>query len=193
VVIIFNKSDLYSEEDLSIYQYLHDIYTDIGYEVRLCSAENGHGIEQIAKDLEGKLSLIAGQSGVGKSTIVNAIEPGLELKTDELSDYTGKGQHTTTFAEMLTLSNGGRIIDTPGLKTLSFNNLQVQDVSHNFREFFEESVRCRFNDCLHMNEPGCAVLKAIEEGRISELRHMNYEQIISEIEDQNRWELHSEM
>ena len=193
VIIIFNKSDLYSEEDLSIYEYLHDIYTDIGYKVRLCSAENGTGIDQIAKDFKGKISLIAGQSGVGKSTIVNAVEPGLDIKTDELSDYSGKGQHTTTFAEMLTLSNGGRIIDTPGLKTLSFNNLQVQDVAHNFREFFKESDQCKFYDCLHMNEPGCAVLKAIEEGKISELRHMNYMQIISEIEDQNRWELHKDM
>ena len=124
---------------------------------------------------------------------MNAIQPHLDLRTSELSDYSGKGMHTTTFAEMFELDFGGFLIDTPGIKTLSFNNLEPMDVAHNFREFFEISSDCRFADCTHREEPGCAVKEAIEEGEISELRYANYLQILDEIEDQNYWERHKEM
>ncbi len=190
VVLVFNKSDLYDKGEIGIYEYLKDIYTNIGYKCILTSAISGEGIEEMKKLLKDKTSLISGQSGVGKSTLINKIQPGLNLKTNELSRYTGKGQHTTTFAEMFNLDFGGKIIDTPGIKNLSFNNLEVLDVAHNFREFFEKSKQCKFSNCTHRNEPGCAVKEAIESGEISELRYINYIQILDEIEAQNYWERH---
>jgi ribosome biogenesis GTPase len=139
--------------------------------------------------LKDKTTLVSGQSGVGKSTLINAIQPQLDLRTAEISDYSGKGQHTTTFAQMYNLDFGGAIIDTPGIKTLAFNHLEPMDVAHNFREFFAVSEDCRFGGkCLHRNEPGCAVKQGIAEGSISELRYANYLTIIEEIEDINYWE-----
>ena len=158
--IIFNKADLYSEEDVAIFEYLKSIYEKIGYNVLLVSAIEKTGTEELKEILKDKITLVGGQSGVGKSTLVNAIQPKLELRTEELSDYSGKGQHTTTFAEMHTLDFGGAIIDSPGIKTLSFNHLAPMDVAHNFREIFEMSENCKFNDCTHRNEPKCAVKEA---------------------------------
>lgn len=190
VTIVFNKSDLYGEDELTIYNYLKSIYEKIGYEVRLVSAETGDGIPELRDQLKDKISLVSGQSGVGKSTLVNSIQPNLEIHTNEISDYSGKGQHTTTFAEMFQLDFGGHIIDTPGIKTLGFNNLEPKDVAHNFKELFQFSKDCKFADCMHRNEPSCAVKSAIEEGEISELRYMNYLTILEEIEEQNYWERH---
>ena len=193
VIIVFNKSDLYGETDLELFEYLAAIYENIGYKVILASAITGEGISEIKDLLKDKITLFSGQSGVGKSSLINQIQPSLKLRTSDLSDYSGKGQHTTTFAEMFYLENGGSIIDTPGFKTLSFNNLEPMDVAHNFREFFIVSKQCKFSDCTHRNEPKCAVKEAIEEGVISELRYANYLQILEEIEDQNYWERHKEM
>lgn len=189
VIVVFNKVDIYNEGDLNMLEYLREIYERIGYRVIASSAIAGDGIDKIKELLPGKISLFAGQSGVGKSTLINAIQPGIGLKTMELSDYSGKGQHTTTFAEMFELEDGGSIIDTPGIKTLSFNNLEVMDVAHNFREFFERSEECKYADCTHRNEPKCAIKESIEAGDISELRYLNYIQILDEIEQQNYWEL----
>ncbi|KAA3628518.1 MAG: ribosome small subunit-dependent GTPase A [Bacteroidetes bacterium] len=192
-IIIFNKADLYSEEELAIYEYLKEIYESIGYQCMLVSAIEGDGIEALKKAMAGKSNLIAGQSGVGKSSIMNSLQPTLELRTQELSDSSGKGQHTTTFAEMFPLEFGGSMIDTPGIKTLSFSHLEPMDLAHNFREFFELSPDCKFGgSCLHRNEPGCAVKDGIEEGTVSELRYMNYLTILEEIEDQNYWERHKD-
>lgn len=188
VTIVFNKLDLYDEEDMMVFRFLKDLYEKIGYDVLGTSIVTKEGIETLREKLLDKTSLISGQSGVGKSSIVNALNDGLDLATQDLSDYTGKGQHTTTFAEMLSLSNGAKIIDTPGIKTLAFNHLEVMDVAHNFKEFFEQSSDCKFGDCTHRNEPKCAVKEGIESGDISNLRYQNYLQIISEIEDQNYWE-----
>lgn len=189
--IVFNKADVYSEDDLEIYGALKYIYGKIGYQVLLVSATERQGIDELENLLKDKTTLIGGQSGVGKSTLVNAMQPHLDLRTTELSDFSGKGQHTTTFAEMFPLSFGGYLIDTPGIKTLSFSNLEPVDVAHNFREFFEMSANCKFGgQCLHRDEPKCAVKAAIEEGEISELRYMNYLSILEEIEDQNYWERH---
>ena len=190
VAIVFNKMDLYGEEQLAVYEYLKEIYEAIGYEVFLVSATKNTGVEKLRDCLVGKTSLIGGQSGVGKSTLINSIQPQLNLRTEDISDYSGKGQHTTTFAEMFKLDSGGYIIDTPGIKSLAFNNLEPMDVAHNFREFFQVSENCKFADCTHRNEPKCAVKSAIEEGSISELRYLNYLQILEEIEDQNYWERH---
>jgi ribosome biogenesis GTPase len=190
VHIIFNKSDLYGEIEQDMYNALQDIYEPIGYHTHLVSAVNRSGVDRLKEILKGKTTLISGQSGVGKSSLINQFQDDMDIKTNELSDYTGKGQHTTTFAEMFSLKQGGDIIDTPGIKTLSFNYLETQDVSHNFREMFQFSENCKFSNCLHRNEPKCAVKQAIDEGSISEYRYFNYLQILEEIEDQNYWEIH---
>lgn len=192
VCIVFNKWDLYSEEDKKTYFNYKKIYEDIGYKVKAVSCQNRSGIEELKKELLNKTSLFSGQSGVGKSTIINAIQPGIELKTGLLSDTSGKGMHTTTFAQMHPWLNGAYLIDTPGIKTLSFNNLELMDVVHNFREFFEASSDCRFgSQCSHRNEPDCIVKKKIERNEISEIRYKNYLNILQEIEAQNYWERNS--
>ena len=189
--IVFNKSDLYGEGDLAMYEYLDATYSSIGYQTLLVSATTGDNVDQLRDLLRDKTTLISGQSGVGKSTLVNAVAPTMDLRTQELSDHSGKGQHTTTFAEMFDLPFGGRIIDTPGIKTLSFNNLQPLEVAHNFREFFAVSENCRFGgSCLHRSEPGCAVKEGIEDGSLSELRYLNYLTLLDEADDQNHWERH---
>lgn len=192
-IIVFNKADIYGEADMATYQSLKEIYEEIGYKTILTSAHSGLGIKELKAALKDKITLISGQSGVGKSTSINALQPHLDLHTLEISDYSGKGQHTTTFAEMHSLDFGGHVIDTPGIKTLSFNNLEPQDVTHNFRELFLYSEDCKYNDCTHRNEPKCAVKNALEEGWISELRYKNYLLILAEVEDQNYWERHRDM
>ena len=193
-IIVFNKADLYSDEDFDTYALMEEIYTQIGYQVFLASAAASKGIEPLRELLKERVTLVAGQSGVGKSSLVNCLEPSLDLRTQELSDYSGKGRHTTTFAEMYPLSSGGFLIDTPGIKTLSFSHLEPYDIAHNFREFFALSPQCRFGgQCLHRNEPGCAVKTALREEKVSELRYLNYLNILQEIEDQNYWERHKEM
>lgn len=188
-MIVFNKADLYTEDDLELYEAIQYLYEEIGYSVFLVSAVTGTGIDELRAALKDKITLVAGQSGVGKSTLVTAVQPQLELRTQDLSGFSGKGQHTTTFAEMFDLDFGGAIIDTPGIKTLSFNHLEPQDVAHNFREFFKLSEDCRFGgSCLHRNEPGCAVKEAIENQEVSELRYMNYLTLLEEMEEQNYWE-----
>ena len=193
VIIVFNKADLYEDEDFMVFEMLKEIYEGIGYQVMLVSALNKVGTDELKQSLRNKITLVSGQSGVGKSTLINSIHPHLDLKTIEISDYSGKGQHTTTFAEMFPIDKNTYIIDTPGIKMLAFNNLEPMDVAHNFREFFEYSKDCKFADCTHRNEPKCAVKKAIEEDKISELRYFNYLQILEEIEDINYWERHKEM
>lgn len=193
VTIIFNKADLYNEGDLGVFAYLKEIYEAIGYQVLLVSSVDQTGLEALKAQLRDKITLVSGQSGVGKSTLINAIQPQLQLRTAEISDFSGKGQHTTTFAQMYNLDFGGAIIDTPGIKTLSFNHLEPMDVAHNFREFFTVSEDCRFRGkCLHRNEPGCAVKQGVEDGSISELRYANYLAIVDEIEEINYWERNSQ-
>ncbi|MBP7272231.1 MAG: ribosome small subunit-dependent GTPase A [Saprospiraceae bacterium] len=192
-IIVVNKADLYSDGDMRVFDFIKNIYEKIGYTVLLTSILQSASLVSLKAVLTDKISLVSGQSGVGKSSVINAIQPALHLRTGELSDYSGKGQHTTTFAEMHALSFGGSIIDTPGIKSLAFNNLEPMDVAHNFREFFALSDNCRFRgSCTHRNEPKCAVKAAIAEGSINELRYANYLQILEEIEDQNYWERHSD-
>lgn len=192
VIILFNKMDVYREEDFVRLKDLEDIYQKIGYTTLAGSAMTGENMDRLRSLLDGRRTLVSGQSGVGKTTILNALEPSLNLREGALSDYSGKGQHTTTFAEMYFLENDTEIIDTPGIKTLAFNNLEVQDVAHNFREFFKISDQCRFHNCTHRNEPSCAVKEAVVAGEISEVRYQIYLMILQEIEDQNYWELHQD-
>ena len=193
VIIVFNKTDIYHDDDLKELAALEAIYTKIGYQTIQTSSVTKLGIDILKQTLKDKVSLIAGQSGVGKSTLVNTIEPNLELRTEEISDFSGKGQHTTTFAEMHDLSFGGQIIDTPGIKSLAFSHLEVMDIAHNFREFFAISDECKFANCTHRNEPKCAVKNGVENGEISPVRYQNYLNLLEEVEDQNYWERHSDV
>ena len=187
--IIFNKSDVYSDDDLLTYHALTKIYHPIGYNTLIVSALEGFNLKAFKALLKDKTSLISGQSGVGKSSLINAIQPDLDLRIGDISDYSGKGQHTTTFAEMHPLDFGGYIIDTPGIKTLSFNHLEPIDIAHNFREFFTLSSQCKFGgNCLHRSEPGCAVKAGLEEGSVSEHRYFNYITLLEDAENQNYWE-----
>ncbi len=188
VIICFNKMDTYSEDDWLYYEYLKVVYENIGYQVLATSATEAENIEELRSKIEGKTSLFSGQSGVGKSSLMNALDPSIARHVKMLSENTGKGQHTTTFAEMLDLNDQTKVIDTPGIKTLSFNYLEIQDVAHNFREFFILSKDCKFSNCTHRNEPHCAVKQALEDGAISELRYQNYLDIIIDIDAQNSWE-----
>lgn len=193
-IIVFNKADLYEDDDFDLYAYLEEVYQKLGYTVLLASAKTGAGVEELKVLLKDKVTMLSGQSGVGKSSLLNQIQANLELRVGEISDWSGKGQHTTTFAEMHPLDLGGQIIDTPGIKTLSFNHLEPNQVAHNFREIFALSPQCRFGGaCLHRNEPKCAVKAAVEREEISPLRYENYLYLLQEIEDQNYWERKKDM
>ncbi|HNG90341.1 MAG TPA: ribosome small subunit-dependent GTPase A, partial [Saprospiraceae bacterium] len=189
VTLVFNKADLYDESAMETFRHMQAVYEGIGYGVLLSSASTGLGLRAFRDLLADKTTLVSGQSGVGKSSLVNAVQPQLDLRTGDISDYSGKGQHTTTFAEMFDLDYGGRIIDTPGMKMLSFNNKDKANIAHSFREFFRLSEQCKFGGaCLHRNEPGCAVRTALAAGEASLLRYENYLALLSEVEDQNYWE-----
>lgn len=183
VVIVINKTDLLDEEETEYMQAVKYLYESIGYEVLALSAldEANNGITEIIQRANGKVSLISGNSGVGKSTIINKIMPGLNLRTGDVSATHHTGMHTTTFSEMFELPNGGYLIDTPGVKgfgTVDFG----EDVAHYFREIFEKSADCRYNNCTHTHEPGCAVREAVENHEISESRYASY---LSILEDKN--------
>ncbi len=188
VSIVFNKMDLHGEREERMFDYLRGIYEKIGYRTYKLSAKTGDNFDLLQEDLKGKTTLVCGQSGVGKSSIINQLLDDEVAFTDELSGFSGKGQHTTTFAEMYDLDEESHIIDTPGMKSLSFNHYTPKDIVHNFKELFQYSSQCKFSDCTHRNEPKCAVKQGIEAGEISELRYLNYLQLIEETEDQNYWE-----
>lgn len=194
VTIVFNKGDLYGDEAVATFFAMKAVYEKIGYRVLATSVVDQKGLDAFREVLKDKITLVSGQSGVGKSSLINAIQPQLDLRTGDISDYSGKGQHTTTFAEMFPLDFGGYLIDTPGIKMLAFNNKDPQNIAHSFREFFALSEYCRFGaSCLHRNEPGCAVREAVKNGDVSELRYVNYLGILEEVEDQNYWERYKDL
>ena len=174
VSIIFNKTDRYDEDEARYLDGLINLYTYIGYPCYKVSALNQTGIEAIRADLANKVTLLSGNSGVGKSTLINAILPDLEVKTGEISDYHNKGMHTTTFSEMFPLPQGGWIIDTPGIKGFGTFDMEEEEVGHYFKEIFEHSANCKYGNCTHRHEPGCAVRQAVEEHLISESRYSSY-------------------
>ena len=180
VKLVFNKIDLYDENDKELLQGLVDLYTYIGYDCLSVSAVTGEGIDRLRTLLHEKVSLFAGNSGVGKSSLINCILPGLNLKTGAISQSHHKGMHTTTFSEMFPLPQGGYIIDTPGVKGFGTIDFSPEEVAHFFPEIFRFSHDCRFGNCTHRHEPGCAVLKALEEHRISESRYASYLSIIDD-------------
>ncbi len=172
--IIFNKLDLFSEEGLEILASYEKIYTDLGYPCYHVSAKEGTHIEQIQALLQNKVTLISGHSGVGKSTLINAILPEAKVRTGAVSDWSDKGQHTTTFAEMYTLPFGGYLIDTPGIRELGIIDIEQQELGHFFPEIRNRMNDCRFHNCRHINEPGCAVLEAVDNGEIEPSRYDSY-------------------
>ncbi|MBO6662254.1 MAG: ribosome small subunit-dependent GTPase A [Roseivirga sp.] len=173
-LVIFNKKDLLNEKELDKTLDLCAMYDHIGYETDLISAQTEEGLETIKKHLKGKTTLIAGHSGVGKSTLLNKLIPGLAQKTGEVSTFANKGTHTTTFAEMFEVDAETKIIDTPGIKELGLVDMEASEISHYFPEMRQYIGECRFNNCLHVNEPGCKVIEALEEGEIFEERYMSY-------------------
>jgi ribosome biogenesis GTPase / thiamine phosphate phosphatase len=188
--LIFNKCDLLNEELLAVQKEIIDLYKKIGYECFEVSSYDVKQVEALKEIFKDKTTLIAGHSGVGKSTFVNALQPGLNLKTGEISSAHAKGMHTTTFAELHPLDFGGNIIDSPGIKELGLVEMKKEEVGHYFPEIRDRMNDCKFNNCIHMNEPKCAIIAAVENGEISEERYSSYLGILNGEEmDWKAWEL----
>lgn len=173
-ILVFNKLDLFSEEGKEILQQYKAIYENIGYSCYDVSALEGTHVDVLQDVLKDKVTLVSGHSGVGKSTLINRLVPGLELRTGRISDWSDKGKHTTTFAEMIELPFGGKLIDTPGIRELGIVDIEKTELSHFFPEMRYYLNKCRFNNCRHINEPGCVVLDAVEQGDIEESRYESY-------------------
>lgn len=184
-LIVFNKADLYKSKELERYETLKDMYEAIGYKVFLISAAKKEGVEEVLELLKNKTTLISGHSGVGKSSLLNVIFPDINLRTQDVSGWSGKGQHTTTFAEMYDLPFGGRIIDTPGMREFGLVDISKQELSHYFPELRDRLNDCQFNNCLHVNEPGCAIKEAVMNGSVHEDRYVSYVNILDSIEEKS--------
>lgn len=182
VVIVFNKTDLYTPAETEELQYLVALYESIGYRCIATSAEKGCGVELLKDAMRGKVSLLAGNSGVGKSSLVNAVAPQLAAKVGEISKIHDTGMHTTTYTEMFEFMPGSYIVDTPGVKGFGSYAMEKEEIPHYFVEFFRLSKDCRYSNCTHTHEPGCAVLEALEAGRIAPSRYQSY---LSMLEDEN--------
>lgn len=183
VTLVINKKDIYSPEELKYAEDLAYLYRYIGYDVRIISVATGEGMDEIRELLKGKVTLLSGHSGVGKSSFINAVLPEQKIKTAELSEVHDQGMHTTTFSEMYevgTEENSGYIIDTPGIKGFGTIEFSKEETSHYFKEIFKISQDCRFNNCTHTHEPGCAVLKALEDHLISQSRYDSYLSILDD-------------
>jgi ribosome biogenesis GTPase len=188
-IVVFNKADLYKTKELEKYTELKDMYAAIGYRTVLMSVKTNQGVEEVKKALENKTTLMSGHSGVGKSSFINSIFPGLQLKTQDVSGWSGKGLHTTTFAEMFDLpgDTAGRLIDTPGMREFGLVDISRQELSHYFPEMARLINDCQFNNCLHINEPGCAIKDAVANGIIDEERFISYYKILESIDEKSKY------
>ena len=184
-IIVFNKSDLYKEKEQEKFVEVKSIYEAIGYKVMGMSIEKNIGVDAVKDLLKDKTTLLSGHSGVGKSSFINTIFPELQLKTQDVSGWSGKGLHTTTFAEMFNLPFGGRVIDTPGIRELGLVDIPKQELSHYFPEMRQLINDCQFNNCIHTNEPGCAVKAAVEAGIIHIDRYISYCTILDKTEERS--------
>lgn len=182
-IIVFNKSDIYRKKELEKFALLKGIYETVGYKVLLVSVQDNIGIAEVKSLLHNKTTLLSGHSGVGKSTFINTVFPEFNLRTQEVSGWSGKGLHTTTFAEMFDLAGGGQIIDTPGVREFGLVDIPKQELSHYFPEMKRLMNGCQFNNCMHINEPGCAVKDAVNEGTVSVDRYASYLTILDTMED----------
>jgi len=182
--LLFNKMDLYDEQEQAHLRELVEVYEDIGYRCLALSALRGTGLEQLAQWMRGKVRVVSRHSGVGKSTLINALDPSLSLRVGEISDYHHKGKHTTTFSEMVELATGGFLIDTPGIKGFGMVEMKKAEIAHYFPEMFALLEHCRYGNCTHLHEPGCAVKDALAEGLVSESRYLSY---ISLMEDDDKY------
>lgn len=181
-IIVFNKIDVYKQKEVEQLELFTDLYTSIGYEVMRISLFSQEGLTELRQLLQHKTSLISGHSGVGKSTFINTIIPDKTIKTQEVSGWSGKGMHTTTFAEMYDLPLGGRVIDTPGIREFGLTDITKNELSHYFPEMRKQLQNCRFNNCLHINEPDCAIKKSVyEQGTVSPTRYISYLNILESI------------
>ena len=185
-IIVFNKIDLYKKKEQEKFDEVKDTYEAAGYKVMGMSITTNEGVEEVRALLKDRTTLLSGHSGVGKSSFINTIFPELALRTQDVSGWSGKGLHTTTFAEMFNLDFGGRVIDTPGIRELGLVDISKQELSHYFPEMRLIINDCQFNNCLHMNEPDCAVKKAVEEGNIHLERYISYCNILDKIEEK-KW------
>lgn len=185
VTLVFNKADLFSPEVRAVQQELAQLYAPLGYRSLTCSAATGEGLPELRAILHGRRSLVAGHSGVGKSTLVNALIPGLDLQTAEISAYSDKGTHTTTFAELYALDSESDLIDTPGIKELGVVDIGEGELAHYFPEMRARLGQCRYYNCRHLQEPGCAVHAAVEAGQIASSRYASYQSILAD-EDSHR-------
>ena len=183
VKLVFNKIDRYKGEDKEYLDALINLYTTIGYPCSTLCVKTEEGLDALRDDLKDKITLLSGHSGVGKSTIINKLVPGVNLRTGDISEYHNKGMHTTTFSEMIPLPEGGYLIDTPGIKGFGTIEMETAEISHYFPEIFKFSEDCRFSNCSHRHEPGCAVLQALEEHYISESRYKSYLSILEDKEE----------
>ena len=185
VVLVFNKTDLLDDDERRYQQMMVTLYQTIGYECRQISAERGDGVDELRPLLENKITLLSGNSGVGKSTLINRLVPGANLRTAEISEAHQAGQHTTTFSEMISLG-AGYLIDTPGIKGFGTFDMEREELTSYFKEIFEFSKQCRFSDCTHTHEPGCAVLKAVEDHYIAQSRYQSYLSMLDD-KDENKY------
>lgn len=185
--IVFNKSDIYRQKELDLYQEMHEMYARVGYQTYLVSIKQNNGVDEIRQSLENKVTLVSGHSGVGKSSFINVIIPDKNIRTQDISGWSGKGQHTTTFAEMYDLPASGQIIDTPGMKEFGLVDIEKNELSGYFPEMRQRQNNCQFNNCQHVNEPGCAIKEAVRNGEIHEDRYVSYYNILESIEENKSW------
>ena len=181
--IIFNKTDIYRDKEWRKFEQLDAMYRQLGYEVYAVSVEQNQGLEKLHNHLQNKVTLVSGHSGVGKSTLINYLLPGEGIKTQQVSGWSGKGMHTTTFATMYDLPQGGQIIDTPGIRELAVAGLEKEELSHYYPEMRARLNKCRYNNCIHINEPECAIKEAVANGEIWEDRYVSYVNILESMLD----------